>query len=76
MFRKLPWQDPRIEQVWEEVARLKGRLPSEVWANVVLVSLEVLLLDLPREDWNPLWQNIRSEAEKLDELIDRVFANM
>ena len=72
-FRKLSWTDPKVRCILEEAAALRSRLPSELWANVILLSLAFLLLDFDREDWDGLWEAVKQQAQALDDEVTPIW---
>jgi len=75
-FAKLSWADPKVRRILEETTALRSRLPSELWANVILLSLAFLLLDFEREDWDGLWEAVKQQALTLDDAVTPIWERL
>lgn len=75
-FAKLSWTDPKVQRILQEAAALRSRLPSELWANVILLSLTFLLLDFEREDWDGLWEALKEQAQALDDAVTPIWERL
>jgi len=69
IFKKLEWTDPRVRECVEEAARLKARLPPRTWANTVLLSTAILLLDFDKAEWDGILAAIKDQANALDRMV-------
>ena len=69
IFKELEWTDPRVRECVEEAAALKARLPPRTWANTVLLSTAILLLDFDKAEWDGILAAIKDQANALDRMV-------